>query len=107
VIDTKFHVEHVVALQHGGSSMPDNLALACDRCNFLKGPNLSAIDPGSGAVVRLFNPWRDVWSEHFIQVNFEVAGRKDIGRATVRLLEMNHERRVHLRVFYQLDLNDV
>ena len=31
------HVEHIVARQHGGSDDPDNLALACHRCNLHKG----------------------------------------------------------------------
>jgi 5-methylcytosine-specific restriction endonuclease McrA len=42
------HVEHVVAKQHGGSDEPDNLALACKRCNLRKGPNLTGIDLASG-----------------------------------------------------------
>src|SRR5271165_4288477 len=37
----------------------DNLALACYHCNAHKGPNLSALDPESGALVRLFNPRLD------------------------------------------------
>jgi 5-methylcytosine-specific restriction endonuclease McrA len=28
-----FHVEHIVALKHGGSDEFDNLALACQHCN--------------------------------------------------------------------------
>lgn len=35
--DVRFHVEHVVAVQHGGGDDPENLALACDRCNYYKG----------------------------------------------------------------------
>ena len=35
-----FHVEHIRAKQHGGDDQPENLALACDRCNLHKGPNL-------------------------------------------------------------------
>src|ERR1039457_110363 len=42
------HVEHIVAKQHGGSEDPDNLALACHRCNLHKGPNLTGIDPRTG-----------------------------------------------------------
>src|SRR5215211_294900 len=34
-----FHVEHIIATQHGGSDDETNLALSCDRCNFSKGPN--------------------------------------------------------------------
>lgn len=36
-----FHIEHIVPRQHGGSDEPGMLALACDRCNAYKGPNLS------------------------------------------------------------------
>jgi 5-methylcytosine-specific restriction endonuclease McrA len=36
-----FHVEHIVSRQHGGSDDPNGLALACDRCNAYKGPNLT------------------------------------------------------------------
>ncbi len=35
-----FHVEHVIAQQHREDNSLDNLALACDRCNAFKGPNL-------------------------------------------------------------------
>jgi hypothetical protein len=29
----RFHVEHIVPRQHGGTDDPNGLALACDRCN--------------------------------------------------------------------------
>lgn len=35
-----FHIEHITAKQHGGTDDPNSLALACDRCNAFKGPNL-------------------------------------------------------------------
>jgi 5-methylcytosine-specific restriction endonuclease McrA len=54
-----FHIEHIVARQHGGLSRLDNLALACWNCNLKKGPNLSGIDPTTGLVVALFNPRKD------------------------------------------------
>ena len=31
-----FHVEHIIARQHGGADSPANLALACHRCNLHK-----------------------------------------------------------------------
>jgi hypothetical protein len=36
-----FHVDHITPRQHGGSTEPDNLALACLHCNRHKGPNLA------------------------------------------------------------------
>jgi 5-methylcytosine-specific restriction endonuclease McrA len=50
-----FHVEHIVSRQHGGNDDPAGLALACDRCNAYKGPNIG-IDPETGAVTALFHP---------------------------------------------------
>jgi hypothetical protein len=92
-----FHVEHIVAVQHGGSDDLGNLALSCDRCNAFKGPNLTAIDPVTQGVVRLFNPREQAWDEHFRQEEWEVSGLTEVGRATVRLLNMNARRRVQLR----------
>lgn len=54
-----FHVEHVVARQHGGTTELDNLAFACWHCNLKKGPNLAGIDPETGQTVLLFNPRKD------------------------------------------------
>jgi hypothetical protein len=92
-----FHVEHVLTRKHGGSDEPENLALACDRCNLAKGPNLSGIDPVSGVVVDLFHPRRQPWATHFVITQGTVAGLTDIGRATVATLNMNAPRRVQLR----------
>ena len=36
-----FHVEHIIAKQHGGADDPDNLCLACSECNWAKNPNLA------------------------------------------------------------------
>src|SRR6266536_6455575 len=60
-----FHIEHIVARQHGGPTELRNLALACLRCNWKRGPNLAGIDPDTGAISPLFNPRVDVWSHHF------------------------------------------
>jgi len=92
-----FHIEHIVSRQHGGADTPDMLALACDRCNAYKGPNLTSIDPNSNAVVSLFNPRQDTWGEHFAVRGGYIAGLTATGRATVRLLNMNAPRRVELR----------
>ena len=77
------HVEHIVARQHGGSDDNENLALACYHCNAHKGPNLSGLDPESGALVRLFNPRLDKWEEHFERNGVLIVGRTAVGRATV------------------------
>jgi len=63
--DFTFHIEHIVARQHGGRDDPENLALSCHLCNSKKGPNLSGLDPDTGLLTRLFNPRTDRWNEHF------------------------------------------
>jgi hypothetical protein len=94
----RFHVEHIRARQHGGTDDPENLALACRRCNLLKGPNLSSVDPESNVITRLFHPRLDSWREHFALIDHRIVGLTDVGRATVALLEMNDPDRVQLRV---------
>ncbi len=63
-----YQIEHVVPKQHGGADDEDNLALACSHCNLHKGPNLTGIDPLSGAVAILFDPRRQSWDDHFENV---------------------------------------
>ncbi len=92
-----FHIEHVVARQHGGVSESDNLALACSFCNFRKVPNIAALDPHGGQLVPLFHPRRDLWVEHFAWQGTAVIGKSAIGRATVQLLAMNEWQRIEQR----------
>lgn len=99
-----FHIEHIVANQHGGQTTLDNLALACWGCNLKKGPNLSGIDPATGLVTALFHPRQQEWSEHFfaqigapIPLGIEIRGLTPVGRATVRVLALNEEMRQMLR----------
>ena len=70
----RFHIEHILPRQHGGIDDPNNLALACYHCNVNKGPNLAAIDPETGQMVRLFNPRQDRREEHFTVAGAAIAG---------------------------------
>jgi hypothetical protein len=102
-----FHIEHVIARQHGGASDIENLALACWTCNLKKGPNLTGIDPQTGQITPLFNPRSDRWANHFafsggtsIARGIEIRGLTAVGRTTVVVLAMNAEFRKMTR--YQL-----
>jgi len=96
--DFTFHIEHIVAKQHGGSDETDNLALSCHLCNSKKGPNLSGLDPDTGLLTRLFDPRTDRWNEHFrIAETGRIIGVTDVGRTTVHLLDMNSEIRTRIR----------
>lgn len=89
--ETPFHVEHIIAKQHGGSDDAANLALACALCNLLKGPNLSSLDPDTGVLTRLFHPRTDSWSQHFRRESALIIGVSDIGRTTAWLLQFNNQ----------------
>lgn len=93
--DVTFHVEHIVARQHGGTDELSNLALACDRCNLTKGPNLST--KVGGQTVELFHPRQHEWQVHFKFSGPEIVGQTPTGRASVILLKMNAPRRVAIR----------
>ncbi len=93
----KHQLEHIIPRQHGGDDNSKNLALACYRFNKFKGPNLSAFDPRTGKLVRLFNPRRQRWRGHFSVRGVLILGRTAIGRATVELLQMNAPKRQSLR----------
>ena len=92
-----FEIEHIVARQHGGRTVPGNLAWACFTCNKHKGPNLSGIDQVTGKLVPLFHPRRHKWSGHFRWQGALLVGRTPIGRATIAVLGINLPLRVRLR----------
>jgi hypothetical protein len=101
--DEPFWIDHVIAEQHGGPTIIDNLAFCCARCNRHKGPNLAGIDPTSGAAVFLFNPRRDTWSMHFTWSGAVLVGNTPTGRATVAALNINHPRRRDVRMALMLE----
>jgi hypothetical protein len=92
-----FQIEHIVARQHLGPTALSNLALACHFDNLHKGPNLTGIDPMTRGIVRLFHPRRHKWQRHFRWDGPVLVGRTAIGRATIAVLQMNHEDRLNVR----------
>ncbi|MCX6981983.1 MAG: HNH endonuclease signature motif containing protein [Verrucomicrobia bacterium] len=93
----KFHIEHIVARQHGGGDDAENLALACHHCNLHKGTNLTTVDAQTGALVELFHPRTMRWTEHFEHRDAWIEGRTPVGRGTTALLRMNAPDRRRLR----------
>src|SRR5437868_14567714 len=72
---TRHQIDHVIAEQHKGPTVLENLALACFPCNNHKGPNLSGVDPVSRKIVRLFNPRKDRWRRHFAWEGAHLRGK--------------------------------
>ena len=92
-----YHVEHIIARQHGGPDDLENLAYACHHCNLLKGPNLTSIDPATGNITKLFHPRLHRWPDHFRIQSGKIVGQTAEGRTTVFLLKMNAAHRCELR----------
>lgn len=92
-----FHVEHILARQHGGSDAPDNRCWSCHRCNLHKGPNLSGRDPLTGNIVRIFDPRRQLWKRHFTWHGALLVGLTQTGRATIAVLDSNDPQRIEFR----------
>ena len=96
-----FQVDHIRAQKHAGHTTTANLAWACLPCNSYKGPNVAGYDPESNSLQRLFNPRKDIWSEHFVWVGPVLVGLTAIGRTTIEVLRINLAERVTHRRLLQ------
>jgi hypothetical protein len=92
-----FHVEHVLPLTQGGPTNLDNLALACPSCNLHKAARTEVADPDSGALVPLYNPRAERWTDHFAWQVYRVVGLTAVGRALIAAFDLNHPRRLRTR----------
>jgi len=65
---------------------------ACLFCTSYKGAQTHARDPETKRRVRLFNPRRQRWSDHFRwgEDGTEVLGKTPCGRATIEALQLNN-----------------
>jgi hypothetical protein len=93
----RFHIDHILPRQHGGTDAVENLALACPECNLRKGPNLTGMDPDTGIVTRLFHPRTDRWEQHFVRDGATISGLTPVGRTTAWLFEINSPDRLQWR----------
>lgn len=87
-------IEHIISLKHGGSSELDNLAYSCIYCNRFKGSDIGTYFLPDTTFVRLFNPRTDNWEDHFKHENGQLVPLTPIGRATVKILDLNHFERI-------------
>jgi hypothetical protein len=94
----KFHIEHVIGIQHGGLNSLDNLAYSCSICNWKKGPNISTILEINGPLIPLFNPRKQNWFNHFEANNGKIIPLTIIGEATIKLLELNDFSKIEERL---------
>jgi len=90
-------IDHIIAEKHGGPTEADNLALSCALCNKYKGSDIASVDTDTGEIVPLYHPRRARWSEHFQLSQAQFVPLTPTGRATVRLLQLNHPDRIEER----------
>jgi hypothetical protein len=90
-------IDHIIATQHGGDTVVENLCLACFECNRQKGPNLCSLDSETKALVALFNPRRHQWTDHFRLDGAHIVPLTPEGRVTVRVLNINDSERINER----------
>jgi hypothetical protein len=64
----------VIAVNHGGQTVVENLALCCAVCKRFKGSDIASIDPETGQLTPLFHPRLDSWDDHYEFRNGEILG---------------------------------
>lgn len=97
--------DHITPRKHGGSDSDENLAWSCFHCNRSKGSEVGALDTNTGQLVPIFNPRRQIWSDHFVLDGASIRPLTAVGRVTVLVLQLNHPGRVEVRgIFRQTGL---
>ncbi len=94
ICTTRFTIDQIIPQSLGGSDDPENLAYACRRCNERRYNFIASFDPETQAIVPLFNPRQQQWTEHFTWTadGRTIIGTTPVGRATCNRLDLNDER---------------
>jgi hypothetical protein len=84
-------IDHIIPESLGGITEEENLWLACSLCNDHKSNRIIAEDPVTEATVRLFDPRRQIWTDHFCwtEEGDKIIGLTPVGRATIVALQLN------------------
>jgi HNH endonuclease len=94
ISSSRFTLDHLQPRSLDGSDTEENLALACNRCNQHRYNFVVGRDIETAAILPLFNPRHQLWSEHFTWSadGTKIIGTTAIGRATCNRLDMNDEK---------------
>lgn len=97
-----FEIDHIIPRALGGKTEPNNLCYSCPVCNNAKRSQIAARDPRTNRRVRLFHPRRQSWHRHFYWSadSGRLLGKTATGRGTVKALDMNRPRIVHIRLLW-------
>ena len=94
-----FHIDHILPIAKGGTDDIENLCLSCSWCNSSKATKVNGLDLETNKRVPLFNPRKDLWSDHFEWGvdKVSIQGKTAIGRITVKALKMNRPEALRVR----------
>jgi hypothetical protein len=94
-----FEMEHITPISAGGTTIFENLCLACPTCNRYKSTREEVTDPETQAKAPLFHPQQERWQDHFSWSDdaTEVIPLTATGRGTVVALRMNRPQLTRLR----------
>jgi len=99
ITGTPMEVDHIIPESLGGLAVRENLWLACSMCNDHKGNRIAAADPRTGEEVRIFDPRRQLWGDHFdwSTEGDVIIGKTPTGRATIAAVRLNRAELVEAR----------
>ena len=94
-----FTIDHITPESRGGTNDFENLCWCCFWCNNFKHVRTKAVDSRTGDVVRLFNPRRELWQDHFrwSRDSTRIVARTAVGRVTISALRLNRPALVRAR----------
>jgi len=90
----RYQSGHIISRKHGGKTILSNLAHTCPVCNNAKGTDLATVLGAEETLVRLFNPRKQDWFDHFEVMDGEIIPKTDTGAATIKLLNLNQVNRI-------------
>jgi hypothetical protein len=99
IVGYRLSIEHIIPDAKGGKTVEENLWLACHACNEFKAARIEGNDPVTGKRIRLWNPRRQKWLDHFCwnEDGTEIIGLTPCGRATAATLQLNRPELVAAR----------
>lgn len=100
-----FEIDYILPLSKNGTDDIENLACACRGCNAFKHNKTTGKDPFDNLISPLFHPRQMLWKEHFAwSANYlEIIGLTNIGRTTVKILQLNRAGLINIRRLLLLD----
>jgi 5-methylcytosine-specific restriction endonuclease McrA len=95
----KFQIDHIISQKHGGLTILSNLAYTCYPCNHIKGSDIGTVLSDDETFVRLFNPRKHNWFDHFeLSPEGLFVPKTQIAEGTIKVLDLNNVNRIMERI---------